>query len=249
MLKKIIITLSRQINSDTVPLTSKSNYYQNRSILIFYILINKFEESDLIYSTFSKHLLNQLRGNDAEMRRMCLNLIIYLHQTQNRHYKHPLFKVGELEIPQKIISLVQTFEEKCINKILIHVHGPVKDFLIDELKHAENRKKEDTLLLFLTIYYYPCVFKNLNPLNPSNYNLLINMCNCDNEEIISAVISCISTYLQSVNGEDLKYYELVNILMESASPSVKEYRRLAVCDFFASNYNLFGYPDSRFTGK
>ncbi|KAG5896481.1 hypothetical protein JTB14_005862 [Gonioctena quinquepunctata] len=247
MLKTIVKILSRQIASNQVPITSMSKFPQRRMLLLLYIVVNKFEESDLTYPTVTNQLICQLYGQDPEVKRFCLNLLIYLNQVQNE-FTHSLYQTEELQIPQEITSLVNSFDKSAVTKILTHIHQYLKCFLTEELKYQHYIKEEDQVLLYLLVNYYPCVIKYLNLSKQETLNSLINVCCCDNEELISAVVSCISTFLLQLDYSVLRYDRLIQVLVESASPAASDYRRLAVCDFLSKNYILYCNEDPILVG-
>ncbi|KAJ8945809.1 hypothetical protein NQ314_009031 [Rhamnusium bicolor] len=249
MLKNILSLLSRQIASNLLPLTSMSIFPQMRMLLVFYIIVNKFEETEATYPAITNQIMSHLYGHDIEMKRFCLNLLIYLNQLQNdANFKHALFQSDEMCIPYHIITLVDSFDKSSITKILTHIHPYLKCFLTEEIKFQHYIKQEDQVLLFLLVNYYPCVIKYLNLSKQETLNMLINFCNCDNEELISAVVSCISTFLLQLDYNVLRYDKLIQVLVESASPAASDYRRLAVCDFLSKNYILYCNEDPILVG-
>ncbi|XP_050508206.1 thyroid adenoma-associated protein homolog isoform X1 [Diabrotica virgifera virgifera] len=244
MLRNLVKILSRQITSNIEPVTSLSKYCQVRLSLLFYIVINKFEETDLTYSTVTNQIICQLYGHDLEMRKFCLNLLIYLNQVHTG-YKHSLYQTEEIQIPPEVRFLGNTFDRKSIAKILTSTHQYLKKFLVEEIKHHQYVREEDQVLLFLLLNYYPCAIKCLNTNKQETLDMLLELCSCDNtEDVISAVISCISTFLLHLDYNVLKYEVLVAVLADSASPAASDFRRLAVCDFLAKNYILYCNEDS-----
>ncbi|CAG9815559.1 unnamed protein product [Phaedon cochleariae] len=242
MLKTILNVISNQMSSNQVPVTAMSKFCQTRILLLLYIVINKFEESDLTYPTVTNLIISQLYGPNMETKRFCLNLLIYFNQIQN-DYKHALYQTEEMQIPPEIVILSDCFEKSSILKILTHLHQNLKCFLMQELKYQRHIKKEDQVLLFLLVNYYPCVIKYFNLSKQETLNTLLHYCDCDNEELISAVLSCISTFLLQLDYNVLQYNRLIHVLAESASPAASNYRRLAVCDFLSKNYILYCNED------
>ncbi|KAJ8947048.1 hypothetical protein NQ318_019941 [Aromia moschata] len=237
MLKGILTLLSRQIASNLLPVTAVSRFPQTRLLLVLYIAVNKFEECDATYPTITNQIMSFLYGHDSEMKRFCLYLLIAMNHTQNdAATKHPLFVTEEMQIPQQIQALMDTFDKGSVTRIP-YAHPPC--FLTEELKFQHYIKREDQVLFFLLVIYYPCVIKYLNLSKQETLNLLIKYCDCDNEELISAVVGCISTFLLQLDYNVLRYDKLVPVLAESASPAASEYRRLAVCDFLVKNYILY----------
>lgn len=248
MLKTIASILSKQITSDLIPTTSMSKCSETRMSLLLFIIINKFEESDLTFSTITNQIMCQLYGHNVEMKNYCLNLLIYLNEC-NSGIKHPLYKMEELQIPIEIVTLVDSFEKSSIMKILTNTHQYLKYFLTEEIKHQHYIRIEDQVMVFILLNYYPCVTKHINLSKQETLNFLIKLCGCDNEELISAVVSCISTFLFQVDYNVLKYEQLVQVLVESASPAASDYRRLAVSELLVKNYILFCNEDNILIGK
>lgn len=239
MLKKIVSLATRQITvNKQSPLTSTDNYIKSRLTLILHILVNKFEENDLTYPAISDHLMLQLTAGNRAMKNFCLKLLIYLHQNHIKRHNETMFQVEGLTIPREITLLVDSFPAKRIQKILRCIHDHLKWFLVDAIKHQDFLKKDDKVLIFLLLSYYPCVLHDLSPSTQGTLDYLTDSCHCNSEELISAVISCVGTFLQHSDNRDLKYTRLINLLVESASPAAREFRRLAVSEFLTRNHSL-----------
>ncbi|XP_057665069.1 thyroid adenoma-associated protein homolog isoform X1 [Diorhabda carinulata] len=247
MLKNIVRILSKQITSKVVPITAKGRYYQRRMSLLLYIVINKFEETSLTYSTAINQILCQIYGRDLVMKIYSLNLFIYLNQLQSG-FKHALYQTDELQIPKEIIELCDSFGRPAVIKLLTQSHQYVKYFLKEEIKHQHYVRDEEKVLLFLLLNYYPCVIRRLHLSNQETLNMFTRLCNTDNEELVSAVITCMSTLLLHLDYRVLKYESLMQVLIESASPAASDYRRLAVCDFLSKNYILYCNEDNILDG-
>ncbi|KAJ8976953.1 hypothetical protein NQ317_010150 [Molorchus minor] len=210
VIKEILMLLSKQITFNVLPITSMSKFPQDRLLLFLYIAVTKLDECDATYPTITNQIMSLLYGHDVEMKRFCLYLLIYLNQLQHdTGSKHALFIMEEMQIPPQIVNAVDNFEKNAIRKILTHIHPYLKCFLTEEIRFQHYIKKEDQVLLFLLVNYYPCVIKYLNLSKQETLNMLINFCHCDNEELISAV------------------------------PAASEFRRLTVCDFLSKNYILY----------
>ncbi|KAJ8917148.1 hypothetical protein NQ315_012640 [Exocentrus adspersus] len=240
MLRHIMLLLSRQMTSSLLPVTSMGKYPQTRMMLVLFIAVNKFEENESTYPTVTNQIMSHLYGRDVEMKRFCLNLLIYMNQALNDSSpKHALYQLEELQVPEEVLTIVNAFDKQSIKKVLTHIHPYLKCFLTEEIKFQHYIKKEDQVLLFLLLNYYPCVIKYLNLSKQETLTMLLKFCDCDNEELISAVVSCIGTFLLQLDYSVLSYSRLVQVLMESASPAASAYRRLAVCQFLSRNYILY----------
>ncbi|XP_066137388.1 uncharacterized protein THADA isoform X2 [Euwallacea fornicatus] len=270
-LKHILLYLSKYTKRHTNPaLTWQGNFAITRTILAYYIIVNKLEETDATYTTMTNEIMSILYGPQTAMKKFCLELLISLNQMHLFYNKmenavfgstmarlsiapdrndvpivdttieqHPLFATGEIEINGDINSLVMSFSRPSVEKILKHIHYYLKGFLIEELKIQQYIREEDRVLLFLLLDYYPCAIRFLRLSKQETLNTLLNYCDCDNEELISAVISCISTFIEEEDFILLRYDKLLEVLSKSSSPASALHRRLAVCDFLCKNYPLY----------
>lgn len=75
--------------------------------------------------------------------------------------QHPLFTTGDIELNSDIETLVASFSKTSVENILKEIHPYLKTFLIEELKTLQYIHKEDRVLLFLLLNYYPCAIKCL----------------------------------------------------------------------------------------
>ncbi|CAG9766886.1 unnamed protein product [Ceutorhynchus assimilis] len=276
-LKTILLNLSKNVKKPTAPLTWKGNFILTRTILAYFIIVNKLEETDSTYSTITNEIMSILYGPQTIMKKFCLELLICLNQAlfmynkldnvlvgsavgrfstdrtnlpplEASEHRHPLFITGDMEINKSIIDLVTSFPKLSVENILKHIHLYLKGFLMEELKIQHYIREEDRVLLFLLLDYYPCAIKFLRLSKQESLNTLLSYCDCDNEELISAVISCISTFLSEVDYNLLKYDKLLEILSKSASPAAPLHLRLAVCDFLCQNYALYCNEDPGLKG-
>ncbi|VEN58737.1 unnamed protein product [Callosobruchus maculatus] len=239
MLKAIASLLSRQITSKLLPLTSLAKFSQTRFLLLLYIVVNKFEHTDITFSTIKDQIMEQLYGQDSKMKRFCLNLLIYLNQRRNGcASKHALYLLGDMEIPQEIVTVIDTIDKEAVNTLLAKILQDLSCFFRDELKGLHYIQKQDRIFFFLLLDYYPCVLKYLNLSKQETFNTLIDFSETDDEDVISAVVSCLSSFLLQVDYKDLKFDRMMKVLMESASPAASECRRYAVSDLLVKNYNL-----------
>ncbi|XP_030763962.1 thyroid adenoma-associated protein homolog isoform X2 [Sitophilus oryzae] len=253
LLKNILLHLSKQGKTSDVPLTWQENFLSTRTVLAYYIINNKFEETETTYSTVTNEIMSYMYGHENSMKRFFLELLIKLNQIHLYHNQsdnaiinseaeidnHPLFYTGDVEIRPSITTLVTSFSRTSVENILKHIHPYLKTFLIEELKIQHNICSEDRVLFFLLLDFYPCAIKFLRLSKQETLNALLSYCDCDNEELISAVISCISTFLMEVDYTLLKYDKLLEVLAKSASPAAAVHRRLTVCDFLCKNSALY----------
>ncbi|XP_050296471.1 uncharacterized protein LOC126736248 isoform X2 [Anthonomus grandis grandis] len=264
-LKRILLYISKNVKNYVEPLTWKGNFALTRTLLACFIIINKLEETNVTYSTITNEIIGILYGRPTPMKKYYLELLICLNQMHLYYTKfgstmarlslsqgrtdtphidqnmesHALFSTGDVEITSDINDLVKSFNKTSVEQILKHIHMYLKGFLMEELKIQNYIKKEDRVLLFLLLNYYPCAIKFLRLSKQETLNTLLSYCDCDNEELISAVISCISTFLTEVDYSLLKYDKLLTVLSNSASPAAALHRRLTVCDFLCKNYSLY----------
>ncbi|XP_076259481.1 thyroid adenoma-associated protein homolog isoform X2 [Rhynchophorus ferrugineus] len=261
-LKTLLAVLSKPTNNgrNDIPLTWQENYVATKTILAYYIIIHKFEETDITYSTITNEIISYLYGPHNQMKRFFLEFLICLNQkhlsyngsdqtiiqivgVEPEKENHPLFYTKDIEIRPSISDLVATFNRNSIENILRTIHSNLKNFLIEEVKRQQYIQTEDRVLLFILLKYYFCAIKCLRLSKQETLITLLSYCDCDNEEIISAVIGCISTFMIQVDYTLLKYDKLLEVLAKSASPAAALHRRLAVCDFLCKNAALYYNAD------
>nr|CAI5832494.1 unnamed protein product [Callosobruchus analis] len=222
ILKVIATQLSRQIASKLLPLTSIAKFSQTRFLLLLYIVLNKFEHVDITFSTIIDQIMQQLHGRDTIMKRFCLNLLIYLNHRKNGCApRHALYLLGKIEVPQEIVTVIDTIDKETLNTLW-----------------GTCLERQDNTLLFLLLDYYPHVLKFLNLSSQETFNALLDLCETDNEDVISAVVSCIGTFLLQVQYKELKFDRMMKVLEESASPAASECRRYVVTDLLLKNCNM-----------
>ncbi|XP_060526228.1 tRNA (32-2'-O)-methyltransferase regulator THADA isoform X2 [Cylas formicarius] len=243
-LKRILLGLSRQIKRNALPETWRNKFAATRFVLTYYIVINKLEETDVTYSTMTNEIMSYLYGHDPYMKRFCLHFLISLNQTLQAAIdpdfkEHPLFRTEDVEIPAEVTGLISTFQRSSGEKILRQIHPYLKPFLMEELKIEHYVRNDDKVLLFLLLDFYPCAIRFLRLSKQETLNTLLAYCDCDNEELISAAISTVSTFMAEVDYNLLCYDKLIEVLSKSASPAATVHRRLAVCEFLCRNYILY----------
>lgn len=230
-------------------LTCRSTFKWSRLKLLLFIIINKFEHVDITYDALANEIIHYLYGNDFEAKRYCLLFLIYLNQIYNdfQYKEQPLFTAGELEMPTTIKELVDSFDVKSQKELLTYSHPYLIYFLSGELKFKRDNCSMSTtteyfVLIFLLLMYYPCIIVNIFGYQNA-LDVILSFGDCDNnEELISAILSCINTLLLKLPYEillTLNYRKLIDVMMASASPAAADYRRLTVCHLLVSVKCLF----------
>nr|CAH7713689.1 unnamed protein product [Callosobruchus chinensis] len=242
ILKAVASLLSMQMTLKQLPLTSIAKFSQTRFLLLLYIVLNKFEHTDITFTTIKHQIMQQLRGQDPIMKRFCLNLLIYMNDRKTAgRLRHALYLLGDMEIPQEIIAVIDTIEEDTLITLLSKMLSDLCSFFSDEFGRKQHIQKQDQILFFLLLNYYTYVLKYLSLSKQGVFNILLVYCETDDEEVISAVVSCLSLFLLQVDHNDLNLERMMKVLTESASPAARECRRYAVSDLLVKNYNmLFG---------
>lgn len=80
-LTRIVDHLSRNSPEKYVPLTWKGNFKENRKILIYYIIVNKFEPTEDTYTYLSNDIMAHLCDKSRGLTRFYLEFLICLNQT------------------------------------------------------------------------------------------------------------------------------------------------------------------------
>lgn len=84
-LKRILVYLSNQEEYLAAsPLTSLGNFTATRTILAYYIIINKLEETDITYATITNEIMAILYGPPTLMKKFCLEFLICLNHTHTK---------------------------------------------------------------------------------------------------------------------------------------------------------------------
>ncbi|CAH1983277.1 unnamed protein product [Acanthoscelides obtectus] len=238
-LKNLTLVLSRQIASNTMPLTCIEKFSQTRFLLLYYITLNKFQHMRITFATISSQIMCHLYGQDPNMKRFCLNILIHLNQRRKGcESVQALYRLRDIEIPKEIITVMDTMDKDSILRVLKHIHQYVSVFLRSELRHRHYIQKQDELLFFLLLMYYPCALRSFNQQKQKSLDELLNFCQAKDEDVISAAVTCISVFLTEVKYQGLQFNKLMDVLVESASPAASESRRYAVTDLLVVNYKL-----------
>lgn len=169
-----------------------------------------------------------------------LNFIAYLNFDKANYPKHCLYVTEEIEISEKEYHLAQAFPKEFRRPLLRHLHPFLSEAFVLNL---DNFLKSDECRLpaLLVLRYYPCIIGALCLLvNIFDYFLSLNI--CDDEECISAVISCLSSFVRKCkisNLKNVKFERFIQFLMASCSPTVALHRRLAVADLLVQNRAMY----------
>lgn len=75
-----ILTKPTDNGKNHIPLTWQENYVATKTILAYYIIIYKFEETDTTYSTITNEIISYLYGPHYQMKRFFLEFLICLNQ-------------------------------------------------------------------------------------------------------------------------------------------------------------------------
>lgn len=183
------------------------------------------------------------------IRRFYFNLIIYLHLERKTSVEHSLFITEDLVISDQEYTLVKCMNSELKRMIRRYLHLNLRG------EHFVNKDLLDTeshLLALLVIREYPCLLRKLHRDYQQTLDYFLQYCTCDNEELASAALSCISTLLKNCNVmclRQLKLNRLMKVLLESAYPAAATYRRLAVCEFLLDNNTLFLSDGTFLSGK
>lgn len=216
--------------------------YMTGTVLDYKNLLTMYAAQDIILK-----LIDGING----VKKFYLNLVNYLNSERPEYHTHALYVTEDLEISEKEHRVVvQALDNVAKESLLKYIHYNLRTTILEN-KESFFEDLDCRLPAFLVLRYYPCIIKNLQPFNQSTLEYLLKFCNCDNEELASAVISCISVFFKnlSVNAlRRLKYENFIQILMELASPESSVHCRLATCDFLLENKTLFCSRDTGFSG-
>lgn len=205
---------------------------------------------NIVAATAANEIRLNLYNENAFIRVFYLNFIAYLNFDKPNYTKHCLYVSEELEISEKEYNLAQAFTKDFKKQLLHHLHPFIKDAFLFNL---DNFLKNDECRLsaLLVLRYYPCVIAALLPLEYV-FDYFLHLKIGDSEECISAVISCVGSFLRKYKISDLKKLKFepwIKFLMESSCPTVALHRRLAVCDFLLENKAMYFSKEICFSSK
>lgn len=212
------------------------DYAVNLHYLKMYLLATVVEYHNLLALYTADDILLNLFKASMTVRAFYLKLIVYLNFERPNYSKHCLYVSEDLDISKKEYSVVLAFKKEFRKQLRKHLHINLKDVFMAELVNFLNNS-ECRLPALLVLRYYPCIMNAVFPIN-----CLLRLTNCDSEECVSAVISCVSSFLRKLKVETLKelnYDMLIECLKDSCSPTAAVHRRLAVCDFLLDNKIMF----------
>lgn len=230
---------------------STRQYVINLHYLKLYLMGTVLEHRNLLLIHFADEVILNLSNEDDSVQKFYLNIINYLNFNKQPYQQHSLYVSEDLEISEKEHRIVQTLDSQFRKLLLKYLHVSIRAAFITNM-HSFFTSMECCLPAFLVLRYYPCILNELQPLDQHIVNYLLKFCDCDNEELISAIISCISTFLKNLDKDSLrflKFGDVIHVLTESASPVAAVHRRLAVCDFLLDNKMLFCTRETCFTGS
>ena len=256
VLKQVVGYLALESNEgteDDVLSTCRTSFAYSRFQLILFILLTKFQHVGATYAIITRIILRSLYGRDIDMKKKCLYLFIYLNQefSEDEYKEHPLITSGDVEISPQIKSLVHSFDFKSKKELLSFTHPYLISFFYAELKAQLKEENDYFILVFLLLRFYPCFFDSLRTERKQNVlDWFLTMTKVYNEEVTAGVICCLKTFIMTLEYEEMKhlrYSDLIRLLMESASPSAADFRRLAVAHFLIGTQVLF--KNKIFTGS
>lgn len=168
--------------------------------------------------------------------------------------KYPLsslYITEDLKISEKEYTFVQALHPQFKKQVLKQIHNSMR---ITFIRNMDEFFTSNVCCLpaFLVLYYYPCILRDLLPSNPYILSNLLEFCDCDNEEVISAIIGCMGNFFTKLDVETLKnmkWNSVIQVLKESSSPEAAVHQRLAVCDFLSGNKMLLSVKPTCFSGK
>lgn len=237
VLKEILQRLVQRDSLSNIT-TSASAFSWYRFQLLSYILINKFKHVQSTYKLLTNIISQHLYSRDVETLRRCLHFLIYFNQITSREQfeTHPLFESKEIEISSIIKGLVHTMHCRCRREFLYYTHSYLIRFFNVILQKNLEPLGDCTVLVFLLLRFYPCFFK-VRTISAKQriWNWFISMAiNSKDEDVISAIITCLNTFVKCCTLGELKQLDfkaLLLLLMKSAVPEAADYRRLATAQF------------------
>lgn len=231
--------------------SSAKQYIINLHYLKLYLIGTVLEYRNLLVIYAADEIVLNLSDEDDSIRKFYLNIINYLNFTRPSYRQHSLYVTEDLEISEKEYRIVQALDPEFKKLLLKHLHVNIKVAFITNMCDL-FASAECCLPAFMVLRYYPCILNALQPSGQLILNYLVKLCDCDNEELISAVISCISTFVSNLDANFLRllnFNGVINVLIESVSPAVAVHRRLAICDFLMSVRELFCTRETCLTGE
>lgn len=223
----------------------------NLHYLKLYLTATVLEHRDLFVTYAADEILLNLSEQNNSIRKFYLNIIHYLNCTRSSYVQHSLYVTEDLEISEKEHKIVEALEPHYRKILLKHIHVNIRMAYIGNM-HDFFNSAECRLPAFMVLRHYPCILNDIQPSELYVLNYLVNYCNCDNEELTSAVISCISVFLKKLDSESRQLYDytgLMHVLIASASPAAAVHRRLATCDFILDHASLIFTRETCFTGE
>lgn len=229
---------------------SAQEYIISLHYLKLYMIGTVLDYRNLLVMYAAQDIISKLIDGITGVKKFYLNLVNYLNSERPEYQKHALYVTEDLEISEKEHRVVRSLDNDVKQSLLKYVHYNLRTTILEN-KERFFEDLDCCLPAFLVLRYYPCIIRNLQPCIQSTLDYLLKFCNCDNEELASAVISCISIFFKNLNVNGLrllKYNNFIQILMELASPASSVHCRLATCDFFLENKTLFCSRDTGFSG-
>ncbi|RZC36295.1 DUF2428 domain containing protein [Asbolus verrucosus] len=245
LLKEVVRLLSMQKFDDNHITTSRTAYAWSSFQLLLFIVLNKFEHVPATYPIIVSSIVKSLYGSDIEMKKKSLHFLIYLNQlySDDQYKEHPLITAGEVEICPLIKALVHSFDFKSKKELLTYMHPFLTPFFYAELRNIDREDDDFFVLIFLLLRFYPCFFVGLQTQRKQAViEWFLTMASMHNEEVISGIITCMKTFILTLDDDklkQLKYSEMIQLLMESSSPGAADFRRLSVAQFLVSAQVLF----------
>lgn len=218
-----------------------------------HIVSNLYHCDSYFKSLYLKELiLSALYSVQEEINQFSLNYINYLYFQHPKYEKHSLYVTEQLEICDKEYKLVSTLDTSLKEYVIESIHNDLERKLFPVLYDLLGKSKECCLFVFLMLQHYPCVVNNIKPYKQEILDFLMNWCRTDDDEMFCAVLSVITTFLNSLSEcevKELNYSALLKVIVDGSSPNSSLHQRVSVAQFLVANKWLFCQKDYFISGK
>lgn len=251
MAKSLLVHSICECERSNVVNTAKSTYDRNKYFLHVYLIINVYNCDNTIKSTYLKGIIfNGLENDDVEINLFSLNFLIYIGFKTPIHKLHSLFVTEEIDICKYAKRAVDSMDDYLRNELL-KILNNINTKFIDVINNLIDKCERTRLWVFLLLYEYPCLLRNIREDYGNVVNFLLKHIFVDDDILFCAVLGCISRVLESISLNYTMDYKTViaDVILESSVPNVSLVIKLTAAQFLVTNKRFLFEKSCVFYGK
>ncbi|GJQ88097.1 hypothetical protein Trydic_g13108 [Trypoxylus dichotomus] len=147
----------------------------------------------------------------------------------------------ELEISDREYQVVTSLDATVKEYVIEGIHKYLERKLFPVFYELLAKSKACCLSMFLMLQHYPCILNNIQPKKQDVLDFLMKWCRSEDDEMYCAVLSTISTFINSLSDNNMKQLNcsaLLKTIRDASSSASTAHQRIATAQFLVSNRRL-----------